>query len=153
MKTVEGGPVLSGEEIAALESKNGITLPDSYRAFLLETNGGRPERDLFTVPGYDANPVGRVHFFFGLNDSVQSCNLDWNREVFADRIPEHMLPIATTEGVDKICISLASDTLGAVYFWDGYGGAGRGNLHLVAESFDRFLEKLHRDEHSPGVTD
>jgi hypothetical protein len=43
------GPPLTPEQIARLEAQLGAALPDDYRRFLLESNGGIPERGSFTV--------------------------------------------------------------------------------------------------------
>lgn len=147
MRTTEAGPLITEKDVTQFENRYGISLPLQYREFLLQTNGGRPERDMFPVPGFQANPAARVHFFLGLKDPVVSCNLDWNRDIFADRIPAHLLVIASTEGADMICMSLASHTLSSIYYWDGYETSPTyGHLYLVANSFEEFLERLYQEE-------
>src|SRR5690242_5053803 len=94
LRTIESGPPIEERDVSSFERKHGIQLPSEYRAFLLRSNGGRPERDLFPVPGFAGNPVGRLHFFFGIGDPVESCDLEWNLKVFSDRIPAHLLPVA-----------------------------------------------------------
>ncbi|HEX5749531.1 MAG TPA: SMI1/KNR4 family protein [Archangium sp.] len=149
LHTTEGGPPLNEEELRSFEIKNGFTFPVAYKAFLLTTNGGRPERDLFAITGLANNPFGRIHFFFGLNDPVESCNLDWNLDVFGDRIPDTMLPIATTEGVDKICLAVSGERSGEIFYWDGHAGASEKNLHFLASDFASFISSLRADENSP----
>ncbi len=117
----------------------------------MATNGGRPERDLLMIPGREGDPTARIHLFFGLNDPVESCNLDWNLEVFRERIPAGLLPIATTEGVDKICLSVAGVRAGALFYWDGYARAGERNLYFLAKDFASFISSLQADELSPGA--
>ncbi|MBN1208977.1 MAG: SMI1/KNR4 family protein [Myxococcaceae bacterium] len=151
LRTFEGGPPLHEEELTSFEREHGLCLPAAYREFLLATNGGRPERDLLTIPGLEGNPVGRIHVFFGLKDPVESCNLDWNLTVFRDRIPASQLPIATTEGVDKICLSVAGARAGAIFYWDGYAGEGERNLYYLADDFASFIASLQRDELSPRM--
>ncbi|MDY7228506.1 SMI1/KNR4 family protein [Hyalangium rubrum] len=149
LRTFEGGPPLQEEALRSFETKHGLALPASYREFLLATNGGRPERDLVAITGLESQSPGRIHLFFGLNDPVVSCNLDWNLEVFRDRIPAGLLPIATTEGADKLCLSIAGEHPGAIFYWDGYAPAGERNLYRLAEDFTAFLSSLHADELSP----
>ena len=144
LQTVEGGPQLRMSDIETLERRLGISLPRTYRDFLVRGNGGRPERDLFAVLGCTANPVARIHLFFGINDPIDSCNVTWNVEVLRERLPKELIPIATTEGADKIC--LASDT-GAIVYWDGYSN----ELFPVARSFDAFVDSLFRDDLSPSL--
>jgi hypothetical protein len=142
LRTKEGGPPISEGIVDELEHRLGIRLPGEYKKFLLTWNGGRPERDLINVPGCSASPLARVHFFFGIGDPIESCNIEWNLEWFGDRLGTGLLPIATTEGVDKICISLASEE---IIFWDGYHGA----RYLIARDFGEFIDKLFRGEGSP----
>ncbi|MGZ3460387.1 MAG: SMI1/KNR4 family protein [Archangium sp.] len=150
LQTFEGGPPLNEEDVRSFEKEHGLTLPASYREFLLATNGGRPERDLFKLNGLEGNPLGRIHIFFGLNDPIASCNLDWNLDTFGDRIPANLLPIATTEGIDKICLSVTGHRTGAIFYWDGHARAGERNLYPLADDFASFISSLHADEVSPG---
>jgi hypothetical protein len=115
----------------------------------LATNGGRPERDLFTLNDFEGDSTGRIHIFFGLNDPITSCNLDWNLTVFRDRIPANLLPIATTEGADKICLSITGGQPGRIFYWDGHARAGERSLHFLADDFASFTASLHADEVSP----
>ncbi|WP_338266122.1 SMI1/KNR4 family protein [Corallococcus caeni] len=147
VRTTEMGPLLSEADLAAFEQRYALKLPVPLREFLLTTNGGRPERDLFKLQGVPGNPFGRIHFFFGLNDPIESCNLDWNLEVFRDRLPQGMLPIATTEGADKICLAVSGAGTGRVFYWDAHA---RG-VHLLAEDLDTFISALRSDALSPTV--
>lgn len=147
LRTIESGPQISVTDVAALEQRYGLGLPTSYRNFLLTRNGGRPERDLFRVPGCDANPVARIHFFFGINDPVESCSLSWNIDTFAERLGGDLVPIATTEGADKICLS----RIGSVVYWDGYSPSP--TIYTVSPDFETFLTSLYRDENSPDLDD
>ncbi|MCY1030497.1 SMI1/KNR4 family protein [Corallococcus sp. BB11-1] len=151
MRTTEGGPVLSEDDLDSFEQRYGLRLPRTLRAFLLATNGGRPERDLFKLHGLQGNPLGRIHLFFGLNDPVESCNLDWNLEVFRERIPPGLLPIATTEGADKICLSLTGAEAGSVFYWDAHAQEGETRLYPLAESLGAFISALRSDALSPVV--
>jgi hypothetical protein len=149
LRTFEGGPPLDEKVLGSFEKKQSLALPAPYKEFLLATNGGRPERDLFKIKGLEGDAPGRIHIFLGLNDPVASCNLDWNIDVFGDRIPADLLPIATTEGVDKICLRVAGARVGAIFYWDGHARGGERNLYLLADDFTSFLSSLHADEHSP----
>jgi hypothetical protein len=152
LRTWEGGPQLDPEALSFFEKKHGVALPASYREFLLATNGGRPERDLLSVPGLQGNVLSRIHLFFGLNDPIESCNLDWNLKIFGDRIPAGFLPIGTTEGVDKICLSALKERAGAVFYWDGHARGDERSLHFLAEDFASFISSLQADELSPSAS-
>ncbi|NTX00483.1 SMI1/KNR4 family protein [Myxococcus sp. CA040A] len=149
MQTTEGGPPLSEETVQLFEAQHGIKLPRQFREFLLATNGGRPERDLFQIDGFKGNPHGRIHLFFGLHDPVESCNLDWNLRVFEGRIPAWLLPIATTEGADKVCLATSGGDEGGIYYWDAHALPGTNSTYLLAENFGSFVVALQSDTLSP----
>ncbi|WP_375756115.1 SMI1/KNR4 family protein [Corallococcus exercitus] len=151
LRTTEGGPLLSTADLDAFEQRYALKLPLLLREFLLATNGGRPERDLFKLQGVPGNPFGRIHLFFGLNDSIESCNLDWNLEVFRERLPPGLLPIATTEGADKICLAVSGADLGRVFYWDAHAQPGTNSVHLLAEDLYTFISALQSDALSPSL--
>ena len=76
--------------------------------------------------------------------------LSWHIEVYSDRISKNLLPIASTEGADKICIELEGPGRGQIIFWDGYEQTGNG-IYPVAKDFTNFVENLFRDEDSPKL--
>lgn len=140
----ECGPAISERDIEAFEVRHGIKLPASYKSFLLVHNGGQPERDLIPVSGCAANPIARIHFFFGINILPECYDLSWNLWVFSDRIPHEMMAIATTEGADQICMKIRGSHHGSILYWDGYIEEGV-RLFSLAENFDSFLNMLYKD--------
>ena len=150
INTSEACPPTSAIEIQRFEQRRCMTLPSDYKKFLLLRNGGRPERDLFFVPESETNPIVRIHFFFGLGDPDEVCDLDWVLDVVADRIQRDFLPIARTEGNDKICLEVAGRHPGQILFWDGHIFKGE-NVYPVAKSFTEFIKDLFRDENSPKL--
>lgn len=61
------GPT-SGTEIAAFEAGIGNSLPDDFRRFLLEHNGGSPRPDAFTFNLFGRDEEDIVMCFFPLRD-------------------------------------------------------------------------------------
>lgn len=155
LRTLGGGPPLTEQDVRRFERKYGFALPPAYRTFLLQGNGGRPERDVFPIQGLEGNPEGRIQLFFDLGGAIESCTLNWNLELFRERIPEDMIPIATTEGADFLCLAVSGDRAGAVFYYDGYSGWGQPNevsrlqLLPLARSFGQFVEGLYRADDSP----
>ena len=98
------------------QTKTGICLPESYRNFFAETNGGRPSRCWFYVPGWPGeqsciDKLFGVHL--GQHDSVEL----WYREL-QDRLPVGFVPVGIDLGGNFICISTADPDSGMVYYWD-----------------------------------
>lgn len=57
---------LAEEPLAAFEASLGGRLPEDYRAFLLEHNGGRPRPATFTISKGEGET--NVHTLYGLHD-------------------------------------------------------------------------------------
>jgi SMI1 / KNR4 family (SUKH-1) len=149
LKLTEQNESTSDERISQFEAVAEISLPQPYRSFLLDANGGRPNRSLFPIEGLENNPFGSVHFFFGLDDKLESDDLEKMFVWFASSIPIGVVCIARTDCADYICLDLR-DGKEAVVFWDHrhFWGAGEWreeDLYPVATSFDEFLGLLRSD--------
>lgn len=141
----ECGPPIGEADVVAIEQELGFSLPKDYRAFLLAHNGGRPEPDGFPIEGLDNNPFGMIQVFMGINDEIESCNLNWKYHIFNDRLPDNLLAIACDGGGDLICLSLYGDDAGAVVFWDAHqetDGPSYENVYRIADSFPEFLDSI-----------
>lgn len=140
------GPRISDLEIARLERKIGFRIPDEYRAFLMEHNGGRPTPKFFSISACKEQTVGQILDFFGIGDPLESCRLDWNFDVFLGRMPPGLFPIACEDGGNIICLSLGGAGIGSVYYWDHEeetSPPGYGNVYKISDSFGQFLDDLH----------
>jgi len=142
----EVGRSLSEEDIRTLEFKLSLLLPKDYKAFLLANNGGRPEPDAFPILNFENNPKDAIADFFGIDQELETDNIEWNYTVLKGRIPNHLLPIADTGSGDLICLSLSGIDKGKVYFWDHEGEhepPTYDNVYLIADSFEEFLDSIH----------
>jgi hypothetical protein len=89
---------LPGEEqVAALEQRIGVSLPDEYRRFILQHNGGwfnEPQ----IVPPSDESPEDRLTVLYGIGASHPSAELARARDLalFDDNDPPEVLPIGDT---------------------------------------------------------
>jgi hypothetical protein len=141
----ESARQLSRDDIRRVESIMGIRLPKEYAVFLLKHNGGRPIPNGFPIDGLANNPFGMIHFFLGIDNPVEVCNIDWSYEVLNGRIPSNLLPIADDPGGNAICLSLFGDDAGAVVFWDHAAEhlpPTYANIYRIADSFTEFIESL-----------
>ena len=135
------GPRLSVSQIADLESRIGTPLPDQYRQFLLENNGGRPAPDIVDVDGIPGASTD-LQVFFGISRDIESSNIDWNIDARSDQVDRRLLPIACDSGGNIFFVSLTGSDRDSVYYHFFWGPGGDGELHLVATSFASFLEKI-----------
>lgn len=144
----EQGPPASTTDAERLERLIGAALPPAYREFVLANNGGYPVPDTFRFA--DGRPGSAVHQFFALRGKQASNRLSYAVEVFAERVPPGLLPIARDPFGNLICLGvLGSDYSGEVWFWDHEREADEGepartdNLTKIADSFSDFLDGLH----------
>lgn len=112
----ESGPPVLEADIAAFERKHRVTLPAAYRNFLLAVNGGHPEPSGTRILIDGALVSWRLHFFLGLNDPVESCNLEWVTQLTERTRPKGMIPIARDEGGNFFYIDVRLGHGGAIYF-------------------------------------
>jgi len=101
-------------QIASFEKRNGIALPDDYRAFLRDCNGGEPKLCEFAVPGWN---ILVVHFFLGL-DVDEDYELQQNTDAVADVSNSDFIPIAVDAGGWYVFLRVKGPGSGAVFFID-----------------------------------
>lgn len=148
------GPPLTDLRIGALERELGVALPHGYRSFLLRHNGGRPKPDFFPIRDFDRSSFGSVHYFFGVDGTVRSNNVDWNYRTYYRRIPIELLPIAGDGSGNLICLSIIGSNEDAVYYWDHDDERSPptyDNIYVIAETFDKFLGSIYFEDISAEV--
>ena len=108
-------------------------------------NRGRPELEVFRIEG---NPeAGMVGWFLGIQQGEYD-DLRKHLEVFRDRVPPKLLPIARDPGGNLICIAVSGPARGKVYFWDHEEEVEEGetpdyrNISLITHSFEGILRSL-----------
>jgi hypothetical protein len=143
----------SREEIAQFEARRGVLLPPDYKQFLLNSNGGYPTPNVFEVPEWHGHG-NSVMSFYGIHDGPKVKRLDWACEVYDERIPADLIPIAYDANGNAICIGWKGEREGKIYFWDhedeldedGLFVQDYRNVYLVANSLQEFLDSLMTHE-------
>jgi cell wall assembly regulator SMI1 len=150
-------PPAPAEELAAFESELGAVLPDDYRSFLIATNGGYLGGRLwFFGPTPDGNAADAgIHHIGGFRKEWHF-SLTEHRDCYEGRIPHGLLCVADDPFGNAICIGLADQHRGRIYFWDheaepdseGWDGQVQtaGNVTLLANSFSEFVSELKPSE-------
>jgi len=136
IETVLTLPRATELDIARFEKKNDLTLPDSYRRFLLEQNGGRPANGEFAVPGWG---VTVIDFFFGIG-SRDSYDLQKHFDRLDDPRSSELLPIASDPGGWIVYLGVRGPHRGAVFFWDHKTPAS--TPVSIGDDFDAFAASL-----------
>ena len=134
---VDVGPALTDKDIDGAEAELGVTFPEPYRRFLLQTNGGRP------VP----HCVGDhpIHTFYGLRPDPAYDLLDRTRSHWECRLFANVIPICDTVFGDRIYLGVRGRRCaGRLYFYDHeYDRLMRGVRYLKGDVDKRIY---HLDE-------
>jgi hypothetical protein len=138
---------IDAPEIARVERELAVRLPDRYRAFLLETNGGRPSPNVFVFQGPTGPQEDLVHWLFGIHFGELASLVGQVRRS-RGRVPDTLIPIGEDPFGNLICLAVTGSAAGRVLFWDHEREASEGeppatdNLYPIADSFDAFLGSL-----------
>ena len=141
------GEPASNEDVKSFEQEHDFVLPEDYKNFLVTFNGGRPEKDTraFTFKKEDGTVSDSlVGWFNGLIDGDEY-SLEEEIDIYDERIPAGMLPIASDPFGNAILIGVSSDDVSGVWFWDHEiepESINDSGIYKIAESFDQFLAIL-----------
>ena len=145
---VESHPAVSDTELDALQKRLGIELPEDYRRFLCEHNGGRPVPKTFSFVEGKAPTQSNVAWFLAVYDG-RGENFEMTFRTFkvrSRRLPENLVPMARDPFGNLICMSFSGTDKGAIYFWDHEKETRKAdyrNCYLIAKSLEEFLSSLH----------
>ncbi|MBO4697911.1 MAG: SMI1/KNR4 family protein [Lachnospiraceae bacterium] len=155
MKFIKSGDKLTEGKLAQFESEVGWAFPSDYKEFMLNNNGGAPEDCLVfsfedIVSGKENNSDLREFFtVFDENCSNYTSYLDivriYKSMTGEEIIPPFFLPIGDDSGGNPICLNLAEEEYGAVFFCDhelenqdtGFLASSK-----IADSFTEFMSML-----------
>jgi hypothetical protein len=117
------GESVSDEEIAEFEEDECVTLPEDYKAFLRDHNGGRPIPDAFPIGG---GSIALMEMFFELGSAgdarphaaTRDLQTVWREH--ANAIPEDMMPIGKDTRGSVLCLGTGARarTTGRIYLVD-----------------------------------
>jgi hypothetical protein len=132
-------------QIQAIEEQIGFELPDDYRRFLAEVNGGRPQPREFEGPNGNGSVM---HFFFTADPAAPYYVITSEIEMYEDRIPKGLLPIGGDPFGNLVLLDLGARSVGSVYFWEHEEENMEGdpywdNISFIAPSFTEFIGSLH----------
>lgn len=131
----------------AIEQKYSCRLPDDYRNFLLENNGGFPTPDCVRFDESGQRTASDVFCFFAIDDKRAWASLEWHHEAYSGRLPKNTLPIARDSCGNLWLLDVSSDGAGSIFFWDHgsfdtFDETDLRNWPRVATSFTEFRDNL-----------
>ncbi len=156
MVLTDGGKKIGIKEMSAFEKDLGVKLPEDYKDFMIESNGGMPEDDLLfdfmdEVTNQKNTSLIQEFFIVYTKDNDESDNLKNNcQELWDDQaLSREMFPFGQDPAGNFLCISLKKDDYGKVYYCSHeFEDAETGYLvqSEIAISFSAFLNCLYVDE-------
>ena len=136
---------LSEEMLAEFERGLGARLPDDYRQFMIEHNGGRPAPSVFEFMTADGTSDCSVRVFLTLDDR-ENYSIQTYMSRYDDRIPLQTLPIACDSFGNLVLLDLGAKAVGTIYFWDhekeSMDDPTWDNINVAAFSFTEFINTL-----------
>ena|GEM_PF-775024 len=157
------GPIVSNKMLCEFETHLPRPLPQDYREFLKQCNGGiLDERSnafyVHGIPGLTETRPGDVGFLMSLDSLNPEKNEDEEDLLSQYRFlhtegvfPHYCLPIGSDYGGNLILLSLGESDYGYIYFWDhelGWSESGSlapdySHCYFVARSFTELMDSLH----------
>ncbi len=134
--------------MSAFEKQLGNRLPETYRAFLVEVNGGRIDANNRRF--HDKLVVNSM---FSLNDPDDARRLEVERPYSPDHPSTELIDIAYDDGGNRILLGIAGPHRGEVWFQNLVDPRpddanprvlwhDRRDMTKLADSFDAFLAAL-----------
>lgn len=127
--------------IAKAEAKTDLSLPPTYREFLLDRNGGLSEECLFEIPGRGQSSL----VFLGIDTGHEYTDAVATFFAYIERLPDSVFPIGVDPGGNLICIVCKGPETGAVYFWDHERMGSKStmqDMNRLAHTFEDFVDNL-----------
>ena len=135
---------ISEEEVFKFEEKIGFSLPDDYKEFLLNCNGGVPEIKYSTFELNDFDESIGLQVLYGLNLAQNLDLREWNEE-YEDDLLDDCIIIGHGIGFGLIVL-VNSIEFSGVYFWDHSfeleSSSEEENVYKIADTFKQFIDNL-----------
>jgi SMI1-KNR4 cell-wall len=135
---------LSQQQIQSLEEKIGFALPQDYKNFLIQTNGGRLEDSTFYVGELEQDILMNVFYGYEV-EKDKVLNIVFWLDKYNDEIPEQSLLIGNEPGGAFILYIPYGDDCGVYFYDDSYvfpQSSDEQNTYYIAETFQEFYEGL-----------
>ena len=141
---IKGYGNVKEEEIFKLEDEIGFTLPNDYKEFLINFNGGVPEVKYSTFKLNELEENIGLQVLYGL-DLEENLNLrEWYEE-YEDDLLDDCLIIGHGIGFGFIVLVNSLEVSG-VYFWDNSfeleNSSEDENIYKISDTFREFIEEL-----------
>ena len=152
----ERGPQVTEVSVTKFEAQLGATLPEDYRAFLLDVNGGQTGRNhcVFTIwlrkSRTDETVLNSLN---SLDDPDDRSDLVTRWKRARKWLPQEVIPVGYDDGGGTVVVVVAGPRRGQVWFLDGVDPRpedanprvewfDQRDVSKVADSFHEFMVRL-----------
>lgn len=156
MNLIDSAIKVYEEDVVEVENSLGIKLPEDYKEFIIQMNGGTPDEDMlydFYDEVLELENTSIIREFFSLyaDDTILKNNLKviYNTMKNEKTIPADMIPIADDPAGNIISLSLNRNDYGFIYYLNHeFEDVETGYLikSKIANSFKDFIDCLYTDE-------
>lgn len=141
---IKGYGNIKKEEIMEFECEIGFTLPDDYKEFLQNFNGGIPEIKYSTFKLDDLEENIGLQVLYGLNLNENLDLREWFLE-YEDDMLDGCIIIGHGIGFGFVVLINNTENSG-VYFWDHSfeldNSSEEENVYKISDTFKEFIENL-----------
>lgn len=139
---------LTPTQIQEFETEFNLKLPEDYKEFILQYNGGYPLENVFEneqEDEFDINSFFSIRNDFDVDSEgvMSSKYIIDTHQIIEQNIPNHLYPFGNTPGNQTYCISLAKYDYGSIYIY--YLDGRKPEQTYVTFSFLNFIQNLKED--------
>lgn len=132
------------KQILAFEQKHHVQIPDSFKLFLMKSNGIVWD-DGISIPVSSVSESIQVDALFGVGLEKQWLDMGYWLEQYADELPSGTLIIGS-DILEGFILILNAPENGGVYYWDDKlnlaESTATSNCYYICSSIEEFLKKL-----------
>ena len=129
-------------QISAFEGRYRLTLPEQYREFLKQRNGGQPTPNKCYIP--DCRESALVDLLYGIGSAGDAGDLPTEYDRIREELPDGFLPIGHDPGGNYLLLRVTGS--GEVFYWDAThffsGSDDSGDTYMVSPGWNDFLFSL-----------
>ncbi|MFJ2047242.1 SMI1/KNR4 family protein [Paenibacillus taichungensis] len=134
--------IATEQKISKLENELGFRLPEDYRVFLSQYNGGTPIVHLSLVIVEELNEAIPLEAFYGIYQNKRYDLSHWNLVEYEGEIPEKFIVIGEVAEGGKILLKISEN--GGVFYWDANDEYNEEFIYNVGVNFRVFIENLKK---------
>lgn len=136
---------IAKEDIVELEKIFDVLLPDDYKKFLLEYNGGAVFNNELRLK--DINEVINIDVLYGIHIGDSSSDIEYWTNEYADDLLEKTVIIGDSLQHGFIVLICDGSNNGVYYYDDSYcfdSSNDESNVYLISNTFDAFWKALSK---------